>query len=114
MLWVDDYNKENDKDDPDLDKLQELQDSILAVTKSEMKNADQLQASTDTATKALKDFHDACVGHQSSLEGSSGTLQNLLTGQNGIIADLTNEINDSLKEVADLQQEIEAGMCDVH
>ncbi|KAI1744548.1 hypothetical protein F4680DRAFT_228100 [Xylaria scruposa] len=108
LLWVDDYNKENDKNDPDLAKLQELQDSILAVTKSEIKNADQLQDATDTARKALKDFHDACVGHQSSLEGSSGTLQNLLTGQNGIIEDLTNEINESLKEVADLQEQIEA------
>lgn len=86
----------------------------LAVTKSEINNADTLQDATDTATKALKGFHDACVIHQSNLEGSSGTLQNLLTGQGGIIEDLTKEINDSLEEVADLQRQIEAGTCDVH
>ncbi|KAJ8116003.1 hypothetical protein ONZ43_g4536 [Nemania bipapillata] len=107
LLWVDDYNKENNKNDPDLNKLQELKDSILALTKSEIKNADQLQAATDTARKALKDFHDACVGHQSHLEGSSGTLQNLLTGENGIIADLTNDIKEQLKIVANIQKKIE-------
>ncbi|KAI1255555.1 hypothetical protein MGN70_003621 [Eutypa lata] len=114
LIWVDEYNKENDKDEPDSDKLQELQDSILAVTKSEIKNADTLQDATDTATKALKAFHDACVVHQSNLKGSSSTLQNLLTGQGGIIQELEDEINESNDEVKDLQQQIEAGTCDAH
>ncbi|KAI1205186.1 uncharacterized protein F4807DRAFT_471205 [Annulohypoxylon truncatum] len=108
LIWVGDYNKENEKDKPDYDKLKEIQNSILAVTKSEMNNANKLQSETDTAKGALKSFHDACVGHQSNLEGSSGTLQNLLTGQNGIIKDLTKEIEEQMKEVANLQAQLEA------
>ncbi|KAI1492871.1 hypothetical protein F5X96DRAFT_667231 [Biscogniauxia mediterranea] len=107
LIWVDDYNKENNKDDPDSDKLQELQESILEVTKSEMNNADKLQDATDKVREALKHFHDACVGHKSILEGSTDKLQNLLTGQDGIIEDLTREIKDKLDEVVDLQKDIE-------
>ncbi|KAI0528435.1 hypothetical protein GGR58DRAFT_496002 [Xylaria digitata] len=107
LTWVTDWNNENDKDNPDQKKLDELQKNIQDATKDEIKNADNLQQKTDTARQALGVFHDACKEHQSDLEGKSKTLMNLLEGEDGIIAQLNDEIAEYVEEIEDLNKEIE-------
>ncbi|KAI1481786.1 hypothetical protein F4774DRAFT_21331 [Daldinia eschscholtzii] len=108
LIWVDDYNKENDKDHPDSTKLKALRDSILAVTESEIKNADRLQSETDAVRDSLGDFHEACKKHQDELGSSSDTLTKLLMGQDGLIEKLEKEIKKCMDDVKYIQQQMEA------
>ncbi|KAI1776743.1 hypothetical protein F4818DRAFT_440141 [Hypoxylon cercidicola] len=114
LTWVRDWNDENNSDHPDQDKLQTLQKNIQEATNDEIKNADALKKRTDDAWEALTEFHDACKEHQTDLAGKSKTMMNLLEGENGIIAQLTEEIAGYMDEIKDLQEKIEKGKCPIH
>ncbi|KAL1999676.1 hypothetical protein VTN02DRAFT_4189 [Thermoascus thermophilus] len=105
LAWVGQYNEELNKDKPDEQVLTELKQSVLTLTKQQITQIDKLQQNSNKAKKDLEAFDALCRQHQKDLASSQKTLQNLLEGDQGEIAELRKKIAENTKAVQDKQKE---------
>jgi uncharacterized coiled-coil DUF342 family protein len=109
LNWVKLYNAEINKENPDQGSLTELQQSIQAVTKMQINSVDELNRKAEEAKQSLSTFHDACKKNQNTLQGESNTMKTLLDGEDGEIRQLSDDINECLKDIQTFQAEVDQG-----
>lgn len=111
LVWVGQYNDELNKDKPNEQVLNELKQSVLTLTKQQIQKIDGLQQDSNKAKGDLEAFDALCRKHQENLTSSKNTLQNLLEGDQGEIAELREKIAENIKAVQDKQKECDHGTC---
>lgn len=111
LRWVGDYNTEIGKSPAEQDqaKINELQESVKALTQMQIQSIEGLQAKAVSAKGNLTDYHAVSKSHQDKLNGNTDAMSNLLDGEDGEIATLTNDINECLADIGNYQQLIDAG-----
>ncbi|KAB8076620.1 hypothetical protein BDV29DRAFT_154483 [Aspergillus leporis] len=81
--------------------------SIQAVTKMQINSVDELNRKAEEAKQSLSTFHDACKKNQNTLQGESNTMKTLLDGEDGEIRQLSDDINECLKDIQTFQAEVD-------
>ncbi|KAL7948623.1 hypothetical protein V8C42DRAFT_363099 [Trichoderma barbatum] len=107
LEWVGQYNDEKAKPNPDQKKLDDLASGIKGAIEDEQSKIKAIQDHITEALTALNMFHDNCKGYESTLGDDGKTLQTLLEDEGNDIEHLSGEINEELKEIEDLQVQID-------
>ncbi|EHK19967.1 uncharacterized protein TRIVIDRAFT_111733 [Trichoderma virens Gv29-8] len=114
LEWVGEYNTEKNKTNPDQKTLDDLAAGIKGAIEDEQKKISGIQEHITDAVKALNTFHDNCKGYEKTLEDDGTTLQNLLEKEGNDIEHLSGQISEELKEIEDLQTEIDRDHQKIH
>ncbi|KAL7954361.1 hypothetical protein V8C34DRAFT_317324 [Trichoderma compactum] len=109
VTWDKLYNDENDKPNPDQKTLDDLASAIKGTIEEEQKKIQVIQDHIKEALTALNTFRDNWKGYESTLGDDGKTPQALLGGEGNDVEHLTSEINEELKEIEDLQSQIDRG-----